>query len=82
VLDVPAVQARYRLADPRAARTVMHEAGGFHVGGRLYSRVEDLRRLEADRVRREVPPPTPQTARPRCRTSQKPAKLERGFWRE
>jgi len=82
VLDVAAVQTRYGLADPRAARAVMHEAGAFHVGGRLFARLEDLRRLEAARVRRPAPTTTSSTPRPRRRVKTKPAQLERGFWRE
>jgi hypothetical protein len=82
VLDVAAVQARYRLADARAARAVMHEAGAFHVGGRLFARLEDLRRLEAERVRRPAPPAASSSSRPRRRAKAKPSELERGFWRE
>lgn len=83
VLDVAAVQARYRLADPRTARAVMHDAGAFHVGGRLFARIEDLRRLEAERVRRAAPPSSRSTSsrRPRRPTTSS-AKLERGFWRD
>lgn len=81
VLDVAAVQARYRLADPRAARAVMHEAGSFPVGGRLFVRLEDLRRLEAARVRRPASSSS-SSSRPSRRTKAKPETIERGFWRE
>lgn len=81
VLDVPAVQERYRLADPRAARAVMHEAGAFKVGGRLLARLEDLRRLEAERVQRAAPTGSSRS-RPRRHAKANPDELERGFWRE
>jgi hypothetical protein len=81
VLDVAAVQSRYGLADPRAARAVMHDAGALHVGGRLFVRRVDLERLEAERVERPVPPPSSKPpARPRRRRSS--STVERGFWRE
>jgi hypothetical protein len=82
VLDVAAVQRRYRLADPRAARAVMHEAGTLHVGGRLFARLEDLRRLEAERVRRAAPPAPSSTSRPKRPAKARSKELERGFWRE
>jgi hypothetical protein len=84
VLDVGAVQLRYGLSDPRAARAVMHEAGAFHFGRRLFVRLEDVRRLEAQRVRRSTSPApsSSSTSTPRSRRAQaKPARLERGFWR-
>jgi hypothetical protein len=81
VLDVAAVQARYGFADVRAARAVMHEAGAFPMGGRLFVRREDLRRLEVERVRRPAPPTSSSSpSRPKRRA--KPARLERGFWRD
>lgn len=42
ILDVPAVMRRYGIRDPRAARKVMHDGGGFLVAGRLVIRVDDL----------------------------------------
>jgi hypothetical protein len=83
VLDVAAVQTRYGLADPRAARIVMHEAGSLRVGGRLFVRRADLERLEADRVERPAPRRglrSNSPARPRRRRTSAP--LEQGFWRE
>ena len=81
VLDVQAVQARYRLRDRRAARAVMVEAGAFRVGRRLYVQRETLERWERGRV--ELPAPSTTGADPRRRSRQRQAEpLRPGFWRE
>lgn len=79
LLDVAAVKARYRLADDRAARKVMHEAGAFPVGGRLFVRRADLERLEAARIDRpRVTAGGGRAHRPHRRDA---AELKPGFWR-
>lgn len=46
LLDVHDVQKRYGLRDPRAARNVIHEAGGFKIGGKLLIRISTLDEYE------------------------------------
>ena len=80
-LDVDAVQARYRFADKRAARAVMHEAGAFKIGGKLHLHLEALERWERSRVELpDVPPRRRRAEPPRRRESAEP--LRPGFWRE
>lgn len=52
------VQARYRLADVRSARALMHRIGAFRLAGRLYLRREDLVAFE-DSLRQPAAPPAP-----------------------
>jgi hypothetical protein len=79
-LDVAAVRTRYGLADDRSARKVMHEAGAFLVGGRLFVPRCNLERLEASRVERA----SSHAGARRVHHDQRPhdaADLEPGFWR-
>ncbi len=55
LLDTRQVMARYRLADPRAARALMRDAGAFRAGRGLLVRAEDLAAWEERR--REAPGP-------------------------
>jgi hypothetical protein len=79
VLDVAAVQARYGFADPRAARAVMHEAGAFPLGGRLFVQRDALERFERLHVTRPAAPAAHDTPR---RQPRDPVPLRPGFWRE
>jgi hypothetical protein len=80
VLDVGAVQARYSLADPRAAPAAMSAAGAFKVGGRLFVQRQRLERWETSRV--EIAPP-PQSPRRVPHGRARPAEpLRPGFWRQ
>jgi hypothetical protein len=81
VLDVRGVMARYGLADPRAARAVMAEAGGFKLAGRRLVHRDALERYERLRVER----PTPAVKPGRRRSTgddREPEPLRSGFWQE
>jgi hypothetical protein len=82
VLGVGDVRARYGLADDRTARALMHEAGAFRVGGRLFVRRCDLERLEAGRIERprQHAGRSPSPARSTGRRHE--PDLEPGFWRQ
>lgn len=78
------VQARYRLADVRSARRLMHEAGGFRLAGRLYVRLEHLIEHE-DALRQratEPPAPVPIVQARRRRSPGATADLAPYWWRE
>jgi hypothetical protein len=84
LLSVADVRARYGLADDRAARKLMHEAGAFIMGNRLFSRLSALVRLEDSLTARHervrgVPARAPQRRR---RRRDEPEVLEPGFWRQ
>ena len=82
LLDVEAVRARYGLHDDRTARKLMHEAGAFLVGGRLFVRGCDLERLEVARIER-APRTTPaRRGRDDPERARAPRELKPGFWRE
>jgi hypothetical protein len=82
LIGTAAVQRRYGLRDPRAARKVMIEAGGFVVAGRMVVRVDDLDRLERDRSSRRNQAEPPRGAGHHRRSAPKRrAPLEPGWWR-
>src|SRR5262249_24916447 len=78
VLVAEAVMARYRLRDPRAARSVSREAGRFHVGGRLYVHLDRL--LAWERARVETRAPIERQGKQR--RAAEPLVLAPDFWRE
>ncbi len=71
VLRVEEVMLRYGMRDPRTARSLMYDAGGFKVAGRLVVREDDLgaheRRLAAPADPPRAVSPAP-SARPRRAT--------------
>src|SRR5665213_2138299 len=85
LLTVGEVQERYRLADPKTARAVMHQAGAIRVGGRLLVSAESLSAFERQRITTNASGPTHhspvEVRRPR-RTVRKADVLGAYWWRE
>jgi hypothetical protein len=83
-LCVADVRARYGLADDRAARKLMHKAGSFILGNRLFSRRSALVRLEDSLTERhdQIVGGLACAPRRRRRRQDEPQVLKPGFWRQ
>jgi hypothetical protein len=82
VLDVPAVRARYRLRDPRAARAIMREASAFTVARRLLVHRATLEAWELERAGgAAADPPAPVSpGRRAAGPRHPPSRLPADFW--
>lgn len=80
VLSVEDVQARYRLADARAARDAMRASGGaFTVARRLLVHRATLEAWELEQARDPLPPVD--RRRSRARAASPSSRLPDGFWK-
>ena len=86
VLGVPEVLARYGLKDPRAARRIIDEAGGFIIAGKAVVRRADLHAheeaLKAARRPHTQPERRPRTTSRDRRPARTTEPLKPGWWRQ
>jgi len=86
LLNTSEVQTRYGFVDPRAARAIMWEAGGFDRGNRMFVRASDLdrwerRQSEMQNAARSVYGPPSKKSEHKTTKSAPSSGYQRGAWR-
>ena len=87
LLNTGDVQARYGFVDPRAARSIMWEAGGFDRSNRIFVRASDLDQWErrqsgTQSVVRSVYGPPPKKNETKSIKAASGSGYVRGAWRD